>query len=405
MASSFQYAAPRRKNLMKLLHIIGSMNPRGGGPCQGIRSLAPHLEQGGVTVEAVCLDDPNSDYLSKETLHIHALGAGRTAWNYHPGLRPWLKTNLPHFDVVVLNGLWQYPCYVLSQLSQCPKVPPYFVFPHGMLDPWFQKAPERRLKAIRNWFYWKLVEQHVISRAEAVLFTSAEEMRQASGNFCPYHPKRQLNVGYGISTPPEYNRRMEEAFAQKCPGAMGKPYFLFLSRIHPKKNVHFLIKAYSAFCRSTRGSPHPNLVVAGPGLETSYGQEMKDLASELCPPNSILWPGMLSGDAKWGAFYKCEASVLPSNQENFGIAVVETLACGRPVLISNQVNIWPEIKEGGAALVENNTVAGTTRLLLDWNSFSPETRSKMAAHAKPCFQRHFSVESTTRNLMAAIISR
>jgi len=390
---------------MNLLQVVGSMNPHGGGPCQGIRNMSPRLfEQGGAKVEVVCLDAPNSDYLSQESLCIHALGQGRQSWNYHPALRPWLKANLSRFDVIILNGLWQYPCYVLSKLTQAPKTPPYFLFPHGMLDPWFQNAPERRLKALRNWFYWKLIEQYVIRNAEAVLFTSDEEMRLACDTFRPYQPKRQINVGYGTSEPPEYHKGMAEAFAQKCPGMAGKPYFLFLGRIHPKKGVHFLIEAYSASCRSKASSPPPNLVIAGPGLETPYGRKMQELASKICPPNSIFWPGMLSGDAKWGAFYNCEASVLPSNQENFGIAVVETLACGRPVLISNQVNIWREIKESGAALVEDNSVAGTTQLFLDWNSFSPETKLNMAAHAKPCFQRYFSIESTTRNLLAAIAS-
>ena len=94
--------------------------------------------------------------------------------------------------------------------------------------------------------------------------------------------------------------------------------------------------------------------------------------------------------------------MLPSNQENFGFAVVETLACGRPVLISDQVNIWREIKEEGAALVQKNTVAGTTRLFLDWIGLPAEARSGMAARAKPCFQRFFSIESATRKLLAAM---
>jgi hypothetical protein len=72
---------------------------------------------------------------------------------------------------------------------------------------------------------------------------------------------------------------------------------------------------------------------------------------------------MLSGAAKWGALYGCEAFVLPSHQENFGIAVVEALACGKPVLISDQVNIWREIVEDGAGLVEGDAEEGVEKLL------------------------------------------
>lgn len=119
-------------------------------------------------------------------------------------------------------------------------------------------------------------------------------------------------------------------------------------------------------------------------------------------PGSVFWPGMLLGDQKWGALYNCEASVLPSHQENFGIAVVESLACSRPVLISNQVNIWREIKESGAALVEEDSVEGTLKMFTDWLNLSTDARSIMAARAKSCSQDFFSIESVAGKLLAAL---
>ena len=389
---------------MKILHVIGSMDPRRGGPCQGIRNLATRMVEAGNTVEVVCLDDPRSEYLSGETMRIHALARGWGSWNYHPQLLPWLKGNLPRFDAIILNGLWQHPGYALSRVAGRPDMPPYFIFPHGMLDPWFQNAPDRRLKAARNWLYWKLIEQRVIQNAGAILFTCQEEMRLAQKTFQPFRPKREINVGYGVAHPPDYRGNMEKAFGERCPGLGEMPYLLFLSRIHPKKGVDLLIKAYGLLCRSRGGSSLPKLVIAGPGLETPYGQSMRKLGAELCPPGSLFWPGMLTGDAKWGALYHCEASVLPSHQENFGITVVETLACGRPVLISDQVNIWREIKEAGAALVQENSVAGAAQLFTDWLSLPAEARSHMSAKAKICFQRSFSIESAARNLLTAINS-
>ncbi|MGD0812850.1 MAG: glycosyltransferase [Verrucomicrobiota bacterium] len=381
------------------------MNPRTGGPCEGVRNLATFVsQQGDGEMEVVCLNDPNSDYLSNCAFPLYAVGESRTPWGYHPALRPWLEKHLPSFDAIILNGLWQYHGYIVSKLSRHPGSPPYFLFPHGMLDPWFQRTAGRGLKAIRNWSYWKLVEQYVIRNSEAVLFTSTEEMRLARDTFRPYRPKNQTSVGYGIFPPPQFHPGMSEAFQQKCPGIKGRPYFLFLGRIHPKKGIHLLIQGYAALCRAIAGSAMAQLVIAGPDSETPYGRKMQALASEICPRDSVFWPGMLTGEAKWGAFYNCQASVLPSNQENFGIAVVETLACGRPVLISDQVNIWLEIKEAGAGLVENNSVAGTTRLFLNWNTLSTEAQAKMAAQAKPCFERHFSIESTHRNLMAVLAS-
>lgn len=387
---------------MKLLHVITSMAPKSGGPCQGIRNLAPRVLERDHEVEVVCLDDPNSSYLAGESIFIHALGPGRGSWGYHPGLRPWLQQNLRRFDAVILNGLWQYPGFVLSRLAVTPDMPPYYVFPHGMLDPWFQLARERQFKAIRNWLYWKLIEHDVVQRAGALLFTCAEEMRLAGTTFRPYQPKREINVGYGVSDPPERGRPMRVAFEKKCPGLKGRPYLLFLGRIHPKKGVDSLIKAYAAVYGSKFESQNssPCLVIAGPGMDTVFGRHMFTLAAQTCPAGSVLWPGMLSGDDKWGSLYGAEAFALFSHQENFGIAVAEALSCGIPVLISNQINIWREIQEDQAGFVGDDTLASAEQTLRRWESHSPEDRLKMKHAARFSYGSRFGIGHAARNLLA-----
>jgi glycosyltransferase involved in cell wall biosynthesis len=387
---------------MKLLHVIGSMNPSTGGPCQTIRNGARCFIEQGNTLEVVCLNDPHSDFLGSDDFPVYALGQGRGSWNYHPALLPWLNERSKQYDAIILNGLWQFQGYALWKSSKQPEAPPYYIFPHGMLDPWFQRLSVRPLKALRNSILWKVLMHRIVHDARGLLFTSEEEQRLARLPFRPYAPKQETVVGLGLPDPPEYHDRMVEAFREKCPGLNGTGFFLFLGRIHPKKGVDLLIKAYSALGRSSGASSLPRLVIAGPGLDTPYGKKMQKLAAEICPPNSVSWPGMLTGDAKWGASYNCDAFVLPSHQENFGIAVVEALACGRPVLISDQVNIWREIREHGAALVQSNSVEATSRLLQDWISLSTNDRSTMAAQAKPCFKSCFSIEYATRRLLETI---
>jgi glycosyltransferase involved in cell wall biosynthesis len=131
---------------------------------------------------------------------------------------------------------------------------------------------------------------------------------------------------------------------------------------------------------------------------------MQHLAANLCPRGSVFWPGMLTGDAKWGALYNAQAFVLTSHQENFGIAVVEALACGQPVLISNQVNISKEIEEDQAGLVSNDTLEGVEHLFERWSQLSEQKKSDMKTCAGICYQKRFNIAVAVQNLLATIRS-
>ena len=266
-----------------------------------------------------------------------------------------------------------------------------------MLDPYFQQAKERRLKALRNDIYWQVFENKVVNQADGIFFTCEEELVLARNTFPNYKPQKEINVGYGIQPPPEYRPTMRATFANKVPQWNGKPHFIFLSRIHPKKGVDLLIKAYLKLEKEIEDIPQ--LIIAGPGLEQPYGATMQELAAE--SPN-ILFPGMLSGDAKWGAFFESEAFVLPSHQENFGIAVVEALACGKPVLISDKVNIWREIEADNAGFVDTDTVEGTVCNLERWLALSRSEYASMAKQAVTTFNTRFHIDRAAQRLLEII---
>jgi glycosyltransferase involved in cell wall biosynthesis len=143
--------------------------------------------------------------------------------------------------------------------------------------------------------------------------------------------------------------------------------------------------------------------MAGPCADEQYLHQLRALASNA--GDSILFPGMLTGDTKWGALSTAEAFVLPSHQENFGIAVVEALACGTPVLISNKINIWREIEADGAGYVENDDLAGTSNLLSRWLAAPAEIRLRMQQSARECFANRFEIERATDSLLAVIAAR
>jgi glycosyltransferase involved in cell wall biosynthesis len=111
---------------------------------------------------------------------------------------------------------------------------------------------------------------------------------------------------------------------------------------------------------------------------------------------------MLSGSRKWGALAAAEAFILPSHQENFGIAVVEALACARPVLISYRVNIWRQIVADGCALAESDDLAGTQRLLERWAETSSAERLTMGEKARRCFTERFEINRSVDSLLGAL---
>ena len=108
---------------------------------------------------------------------------------------------------------------------------------------------------------------------------------------------------------------------------------------------------------------------------------------------------MLRGDAKWGAFYAAEAFVLTSHQENFGIAVAEALSCGKPVLLSDKVNIAAEIAADGAGLMEDDTAAGTSVCWSAGSSFRRPNGEAMAARARECFHRRYDMRENAKTVV------
>jgi glycosyltransferase involved in cell wall biosynthesis len=232
--------------------------------------------------------------------------------------------------------------------------------------------------------------QHaVLHHAEAVFFTTDAERDLAVTSFRP-SKWNSVVVPYGINDPEQAGcdpAVQIEAFHQKFPELRGRRYLLFLARIHEKKGCDLLIEAFAKLAASV---PDVDLVVAGPDQE-GLQAKLQRQAERLGIGGRIHWPGLLGGDLKWGALRACEAFVLPSHQENFGIAVVEALAVGRPVLISNQVNIWQDIDADHVGLVEEDTHEGTERLLRRWFALLPADRDAMSSRARPSFIRRYAM--------------
>jgi glycosyltransferase involved in cell wall biosynthesis len=382
---------------LKILHVISSANPSSGGPLEGVRQRGIHLQQDGHTVEIVTSDDPKESFVKEFPLPVHALGPSSSGYGYNGKLVPWLKENASRFDAVIVNGLWQYHSFGAWRALRNAGVP-YFVFTHGMLDPWFKRTYP--LKHLKKWIYWPLAEYRVLRDAQAVLFTSEEERLLARKSFWLYRANEHV-IAYGTTPPPNDTAQLRERFLAANPELRGRRVLLFLSRIHVKKGCDLLIRALAGFAAA---QPALHLVVAGPD-QTGWVEALQQLAHRLGVSDRVTWPGMLRGDMKWGAFYAAEAFILPSHQENFGIAVAEALGCGRPVLISDKVNIWREVQSHGAGIVASDTEEGTLKLLREWLSLTSDQRSTMGRNARALFEERFTVDAMAAGLLDVVGGR
>jgi glycosyltransferase involved in cell wall biosynthesis len=380
---------------MKIVHVIPSINPEGGGPVEGLRQWGLKAAELGHTVEVVTLDNPGLPFVRAFPLAVHALGPSRGQYRYNKRLVPWLQTNAGRYDAVIVNGLWQYHSLGAWRALRNAGTP-YYVFTHGMLDPWFRR--QYPLKHLKKWLYWSWGDYRVLRDAGAVLFTSEEERLQARKSFWLYRVNERV-ISYGTAGPPENRLGAIEAFFARFPELRGRRFLLFLGRIHEKKGCDLLIRAFAEHARSDTDL---HLVMAGPDQSGWAASTLRGIAQDLDVTDRITWAGMLRRELKWGAFHSCGAFILPSHQENFGIAVAEALACGKPVLISNKVNIWREIEQDGAGIVADDTQAGTDYLIAGWRALSPDARVRMEHCAAQSYKRRFTIDAMADTLLAVL---
>lgn len=379
---------------MIVLHILPSVDPKDGGPMEGVKQYGRRFEEMGHHVEVLTLDDPAAPCVAEFPLKVHAIGPAMGSYRYTPKLVQWLETHARDYDAIIVNGLWQYHGFGAWRVLHRLQIP-YFVFTHGMLDPWFKHTYP--LKHIKKWLYWPWAEYRVLRDARAVLFTCEEERLLARKSFWLYKV-REAVINYGTGLPPNNGKTLKKIFYESYPALRKKRVLLFLSRIHEKKGCDLLIEA---FAKVANQDANLHLLMAGPS-HPDLLNKLKSLAERLGIAERITWPGMLQGDMKWGAFYASEAFVLSSHQENFGIAVAEALGCGMPVLISDKVNIWREIAADGAGIVNSDTLEGTEKTLRQWLAMTANGRHKMAKQAKATYDQRFTVDAMAKSLMTTI---
>ena len=333
----------------EVLHLVHSLDPQTGGVLSAVILLNDTLNRLGVSSKIS--DDPTITPRNEKV------------W-------------------IIVHGLWQWPGRRVQQFTN-----PYLVYPHGMLDPWFKKTYP--LKHFKKQIYWWFKQGRILRDARAVCFTTEEERLLGQKTFFPYRA-REIVTGLGVDTAPGQSDDQIETLQRQFPQLGGKKCLLYLGRFHPKKGVDDLIRSW----KNRTHKEQTILVLAGP-LEgrDPYIQSLQKLCGE---DSSILWTGMLEGDRKWGALGMANALILPSHQENYGMVVAEACSVGLPVYLTNKVNLWREVMEAGAGVVESDTPTGIQNLVNQWTISKDQN---LKDRALLCFKERLHIEQTTNHLI------
>jgi glycosyltransferase involved in cell wall biosynthesis len=382
---------------MRILKTVHSLDPAAGGVATAVDALTRAELELGHHVEVACLDNPTSPWLAGRPYPVHAFQPSfLRSYGWCPALARWLREKLHSFDAVTVEGLWQYHGSAVHRTATIAKVP-YVVYPHGMLDPWFKHAyPGKHLK--KN-VYWKLGGHRILRDAQAVAFTTEEEMRLAQNAFHPWQARSVISP-LGVPRPAGTPAERAEKWRRRFPALAGKKFLFFLGRIDPKKGVQYLISAYAAQYPlevRTRGAA-PLLVIAGPENAPGFAGQCRTQAQMLGLRDEVdvFWTGLLDNETKWAALEAADSLVLPSHQENFGYVVAEALAAGTPVLISDKVNLWREVTADGAGLAAPDDDAGTRQLLDAHAAWTPTDRTRFSRAARDCFQKRYQIDAAAR---------
>lgn len=290
--------------------LTATLSPAAGGLSASVPHLAHGLMLAGAReVHVIGLEDRSDPGAADgwgPQVHVHR-SAGPRAFGYAPGLAATLARLAP--DVIDVQGLWKYPS--LANLRHHHRFgTPYIVTPRGMLDLWSRRRSWWKKRAVRLLFE----DSHL--RHAACLRATAE---MEADHFRSFGLKTPIAiVPNGVETPPLIRR----------PRYRGVPKrLLYLSRIHPKKGLPILIKAWA---RISLLHPDWELVIAGPD-EIGHTAEVQNLA-RLLRVQRLHWSGPIYGAAKSDLYRSADLFVLPTHAENFGIVVAEALAHGVPVI-------------------------------------------------------------------------
>lgn len=377
---------------MRALHVIPSLDPSQGGPSTVMPQIAKALVQQGLTVDVACVDPvptsvttPPFAQTTADGYRIlrfgHKLGYLRFSWPFFK----WINRHARDYDIIQVHGVLTLPTLIANRAAITNGVP-LIVRTLGILNRWGMENRKAFLKKV--WFHF--LEKPLLNHAASMHFTSQEEDLEV-GRLGIQAPAVVLPLGLDMRA--FENMPDGTAFRHRLGINDSDQAILFLSRIHLKKGIELL---FHAFADLRKQRPDVCLIVAGDG-DPRYVETLKVLADELGISDALRWPGFLGPNDRLEALASAQLFCLPSNSENFGIALLEAMAAGLPCISSPEVALAQEPATLGSVDViprdSEKWTAAMASLLAD-----PERARALGARAIKVCREHYSTEKLGMNL-------
>lgn len=334
-----------RADDLRVLHVLHNLSVASGGPVTIVRSLVPELVSAGLRCTVAVTEPPEgeADGVRMPGIPVRSFPAtaARRYWGGHsPALSAFLDAELRKgsFDLVHVHELWLYTTYAACRAAKRHGVP-YIVTVHGEMD-----GPRMREKRLKKWAYMRCVQRRHLRWADAVHAATEWEAETVRGVVRGAPPIFVLPNGAssGVAASPEALR----AFEDRYPAVRGKRVVLFLGRLHKAKGVDVLARSFARIC-----GRHPDsvLLLAGPDYDGT-GPRVERAMRKAGLSDRVVFTGTIRGPEKAAALAAADLFVLPSHSEGFSNAVMEALAAGVPVVVSERC-YFPEIAEQSAGFV------------------------------------------------------
>ncbi|HUA23568.1 MAG TPA: glycosyltransferase [Steroidobacteraceae bacterium] len=341
---------------LRVLHVISSVSRLRGGPSVSVHNMLKALGRRGVIAEAAATDDdgdagrldiPLDRFVDFEGQQVRFFPRQTRKYAFSAPMQGWLRANIRNYDIIHTHELFMFAPLSAARRARAARIP-YVMTPHGALDTWGMRNKSRLVKATSV----RMVEGPLLAAAAAVNFMTALEQSRAARHGLSFRP---LVLPVAIVDPDE---RSESAPAPLAPLAQdGRRMLLFLARIHPIKCADILLRAFAAL-----EDRDCMLVIAGGG-DPSLVDSLRNLAGQLGIGERVKWVGFIGGADKRWLLARATVFVLPSASENYGIAAVEAMHAGLPVIVTSGCGLADFVRRHGAGVVTDGSVAALTSAL------------------------------------------